>query len=297
MSEQSGYKNQKNLSFGQFLSEVPNFIAVLISAIVSGSLITFVDLLDSFGNLLRTGITSVLSKKLVKDLKFEYNYGVGKLEALSSLMCEGIVFFGLLSMVGLSVYEIVFPSKPSDLLIAVVGLKIINVSFDVFFFVGQYRIVKNHHSAVSNTSLAAAIGALLFDIVALVSLLAVWLLRNNYIGLYLSPAISIIIAIYLMLGCVKRIKRALYEITDKTLSEDLQLKILSVMTMLYDRYYQLHSVRSHRDNDRVCVDLYVSFNNDTTFEEIVRFKQDVWTKLNNSIENCVLNIVIQETSV
>lgn len=293
MSEQSGYKSQKNLSFSQFLSEVPNFIAVLISAIVSGSLITFIDLLDSLGNLLRTATTSLLSKKLLKDLKFEYNYGVGKLEALSSLMCEGIVFFGLLSMLGLSVYEIVFPSKPSDLLIVVVGLKIINVSFDVFFFAGQYRIVKNHHSAVSNTNLAATIGALLFDSVALVSLLAVWLLRDNYFGLYLTPIISIIIAIYLMFGCVKRIKQALYEITDKTLSEDLQLKIISVMTMFYDRYNQLHSVRSHRGNNCVYVDLYISFNDDTTFEEIVSFKQDVWTKLNHSIENCVMKIVIQ----
>lgn len=296
MSEKSGYKDQKKLSFGQFLSELPNFIAVMVSAIISMSLIAFVDFLDSLGNLLRTGITALLSKKLSRDLKFEYNYGAGKLETLASLMCEGIVFFGLLSMIGFSVHEIIFPSKPSDILIAVVGLKVINVSFDIFFFIGQRRIMKKHRSAVSKTNLAAALGSLLFDSVTLVSLLIVWLLRNNPVGLYISPIISIIIAVYLMLGCVKRSKRALSEITDKTLPEELQLKIISVMTSFYDRYNQLNSIKSHKSNDCTHIDLLVSFNNDTTFEEIVKFKQDVSTKLNDIIDNCVVNIVVQEVT-
>lgn len=295
MSEKSGYKNQERLSFGQFFAELPNFIAVLVSAIVSRSLITVVDLLDSFGNLLRSCMTALLSKKLAKDLKFEYNYGAGKLEALSSLMCEGVVFFGLLSTVGFSVYEIFYPSRPSDLLIAVVGLKVINVSFDTFFFIGQRRIVKNHHSAVSKTNLAAATASLLFDSVTLVSLLTVWLLRNNSVGQYISPVISIVIALYLMLGCVKRSRQALDEITDKTLPEEMQLKILSALTPFYDRYDQLISINSHRSGDCVYVDLLISFDKDVTFEQIVKLRQDVAKDLNGILDNCVLNLVVRET--
>ena len=78
-------------------------MAVLVSAFLSRTILIFVDLLDSLGNLLRTATITILSKKLSKDLRFEYNYGVGKIEAIASLYCDGIVFFGLLLTLGLSV--------------------------------------------------------------------------------------------------------------------------------------------------------------------------------------------------
>ena len=209
MSNKDGYVKQQNLSFAQLLAELPSFIAVLVSAILTRTILIFVDLLDSFGNLLRTAMVTILSKKLSKDLRFEYNYGVGKIEAIASLLCDGIVFFGLLITLGLSVYSIIFPEKPSDLVIAVVGLKVINVSFDTAFFVKQFKIIKIHRSAISETNYAAALAALLFDSIALISLLTMWIFRNNVIGAYISPVISIFVAIYLMFGCIRRTRRAL----------------------------------------------------------------------------------------
>ncbi|MEE0878333.1 MAG: hypothetical protein UH788_03560 [Treponemataceae bacterium] len=115
MNNNDGYKKQQNLSFAQLLAELPSFIAVLVSAILTRTILIFVDLLDSFGNLLRTAMVTILSKKLSKDLRYEYNYGIGKIEAIASLLCDSIVFFGLLITIGLSIYSIFFPEKPSDL--------------------------------------------------------------------------------------------------------------------------------------------------------------------------------------
>ena len=71
MSTLSGYKQQQNLSFIQLLSELPAFIVTLVSAIFANTMLLFVDLMDSFGNLLRTAMVAILSKKLSKDLRFE----------------------------------------------------------------------------------------------------------------------------------------------------------------------------------------------------------------------------------
>ncbi len=292
MSNQSGYKKQQNLSFAQFLAETPSFVAVLVSAILSRTILVFVDLLDSFGNLFRTAMVTILSKKLSKDLRFEYNYGVGKIEAIASLFCDGIVFFGLLLTLGLSVYSIIFPERPSDLVIAVVGLKVINVSFDTAFFVKQRKILKIHHSAISETNYAAALAALLFDSVTLVSLLAMWLLRNNPIGGYISPVISIFVAIYLMLGCIKRIRQALDELTDKTLPEEQQMKILQILTRFYHSYSQIHAINSHKSGDTVRIDLHLSFEKNTKFEEIVSLKKQMQGEFTKQIGRCVVNIIV-----
>jgi divalent metal cation (Fe/Co/Zn/Cd) transporter len=236
----------------------------------------------------------VLSKKLSKDLRYEYNYGVGKIEAMASLFCDGIVFFGLLMTLGLSIYSIIFPEQPNDLVIAVVGLKVINVSFDTAFFVKQRKILKTHRSAISETNYAAALAALLFDSVTLVSLLVMWLLRNNPIGGYISPVISIFVAIYLMFGCIRRTRRALDELTDKTLPEEEQMKILNVLTRHYDSYYEFHSIKSRKSGDAIRIDIHLSFEQNTTFEEIMTLKKQMQEELDRLFSNCIVNIVVGE---
>lgn len=294
MSNQSGYKKQQNLAFAQFLSEMPSFVAVLVSAILSRTILVFVDLMDSVGNLLRAATVTILSRKLSKDLRYEYNYGIGKIEAIASLLCNSIVFFGLLLTLGLAVYSVIFPEKPSDFVIAVVGLKVINVAFDVAFFVKQFKIFKAHRNAISETNLAASLGALLFDSITLISLFVMWLLRNNPIGGYISPVISIFVSIYLMIGAIKRSKSALDELTDKTLPEEMQLKILNILTHFNNSYSQVHAINSHKSGERVQIDLHLSFEKNTHFEEILKLKKQMQTEFDKQIEHCFLNIVVGE---
>ena len=294
MSNKSGYKQQHNLSTAQLLAELPSFVAVLGSAILSRNLLVYVDLLDSSMYLISLVLIVLLSKKLTKDLRYEYNYGVGKIEAIASLLCDGMGCFGLLITLGFSVQAIIFPEQPSDFVIAVVGLKVINVSFDTAFFVKQRKITKIHSSAISNANYAEALSALLFDSVALVSLFVMWLLRNNPIGGYISPVVSIFVAIYLMFGYVKRIRQALTELTDKTLPEEEQMKILSILTRHYDSYSQVHSVNSHKSGDCIRIDMHLSFERNTSFEEILTLKKQMQDELDSQFGNCIVNIIVGE---
>ena len=294
MSNKSGYKQQQNLSIAQLLAELPSFVAVLVSAILSRNLLVYVDLLDSSMYLISLVLIVLLSKKLTKDLRYEYNYGVGKIEAIASLLCDGMGCFGLLITLGFSVQSIIHPEQPSDFVIAVVGLKVINVSFDTAFFVKQRKITKIHSSAISNANYAEALSALLFDSVALVSLFVMWLLRNNPIGGYISPVVSIFVAIYLMSGYVKRIRQALIELTDKTLPEEEQMKILSILTRHYDSYSQVHSVNSHKSGDCIRIDMHLSFERNTSFEEILTLKKQMQDELFRLFGNCIVNIIVGE---
>ena len=138
--QNDSYQNQQKVSFLTFLAELPNFVAVTVSAIVSGSLIVWMDFVDSFCNVLNSGFVALLSRKLRRDLKYEYNYGVGKIEAISSLACNGILICGLIFMLVSSVNDLISPKEPSGLLIYVVVLKLIIVVFVTVFLRSQYKI-------------------------------------------------------------------------------------------------------------------------------------------------------------
>ena len=203
-------------------------------------------------------------------------------------------FFGLLITLAFSVQAIIIPEQPSDFVIAVVGLKVINVAFDTAFFVKQRKITKIHHSAISKSNYAEALSSLLFDSIALVSLFVMWLLRENTVGGYISPVVSIFVAIYLMLGYVKRIRQALIELTDKTLPEEEQMKILNILTRYYNSYSQFHSINSHKSGDVTRIDIHLSFEQDTTFEEILTLKKQMQEELDSLFGNCIVNIVVGE---
>ena len=294
MSNKSGYKKQQNLSIAQLMAELPNFVAVVVSAILSRNLLVYIDLLDSSMYLISLGLTIFLSRKLTKDLRFEYNYGVGKVEAISSLLCDGMGFFGLLITLGFSVQSIIIPEQPSDLVIAVVGLKIINVAFDTAFFVKQRKITRIHNSAISKSNYAEALSALLFDSVALVSLFAMWLLRANSIGGYIAPVVSIFVVIYLMVGYAKRIRQSFIELTDKTLPEEQQMKILNILNRHYNSYSQFHSINSQKSGDITRIDIHLSFEKGTSVDEVISLKKKMQDELNQIFENCSVNIIAEE---
>ena len=294
MSNKSGYKEQQNLSIAQLLAETPNFVAVVVSAILSRNLLVYIDLLDSSMYLISLGLIIFLSRTLTKDLRYEYNYGVGKIEAIASLLCDGMGFFGLLITLGFSVHSIIIPEQPSDLVIAVVGLKIINVAFDTAFFVKQRKITKIHNSAISKSNYAEALSALLFDSVALVSLLAMWLLRANSIGGYIAPVVSIFVVIYLMVGYAKRIRQSLIELIDKTLPEEQQMKILAILTRYYSSYSQFHSINSQKSGDITRIDIHLSFEKGTSVDEVISLKKKMQDELNQIFENCSVNIIAEE---
>ena len=293
MSNESGYKQQQNLSFAQLLAELPSFAAVLVSALLSRNLLVYIDLLDSSMYLVSLVLIVFLSRKLTKDLRYEYNYGVGKIEAIASLLCDGMGFFGLMITLGFSVRAIIFPEQPSELVIAVVALKAINVAFDTAFFAKQHKITRIHNSAISKSNYAEALSALLFDSVALVSLLAMWLLRDNTVGCYIAPVVSIFVAICLMVGYVKRIRQALTELTDKTLPEEEQMKILNILNRYYDSYSQFHSISSRKSGQSTTVDIFLSFEEGERIETIAYLQKKMQEELGEQLGNCTVNIIVK----
>ena len=135
MNEQASYQRQMRMSLMAFLIELPNFIAMAVSAVVSSSVLVWTDLMDSLGNVLGTGIVALLSRKLSRNLKYEYNYGIGKLEAMTALISEGIGLFGLSVVAGASVVELFDIKQPSGMLIYVVLIKLVNITFDIIFVI------------------------------------------------------------------------------------------------------------------------------------------------------------------
>ena len=294
MTNDQTYKKQQKISSISFAIDIPNLIAVLTSAIVSNSILTWLDFVDSLGGFISDTFVVFQSRKLSRNLMFEYNYGVGKLEAITTFLTQSIQTGGLLCVLFVSILELFDPSQPSDALIYVLILKTVNIILDSLLLFGQYRINKEHHSAVTESELNSFIGSLLFDCATFASILIVWLLRNNKLTWYISPILSILIGLYLLSRCLKHIKRAIYELTDKTLPEAEQLKILKAIVKLDNLYLSFGSINSRYNGNDLEIDVNVKFNPDCTYTQMEEFRTKLQEELDKEIDNCRVALCIFE---
>jgi divalent metal cation (Fe/Co/Zn/Cd) transporter len=97
-----------------------------------------------------------------------------------------------------------------------------------------------------------------------------------------------------MFGYIKRIRQALAELTDKTLPEEDQMKILNILTRYYNSYSQFYSINSHKSGDVTSIDMHISFEKDTSFEEILTLKKQMQNEFDSLFGNCSLNIIVEE---
>lgn len=296
-SGQTGaYREQQRVSLLSFLSELPNFVAVSVSAILSGSLIVWMDFVDSLCNVLNSGFVALLSRKLRRDLSYEYNYGVGKIEAISSLACDGILICGLVFMLVSSVNDLFSPKEPSGLLIYVVLLKVINVAFDAYFLRAQYRIRKANRTAIAVTEFHASLKSFSFDAVALVSLLICWLLRDVHAAWYFSPVVCIALSVWFFIGAMQRARESVRMLTDRTLPEAEQMKIMSVLSGFHDRYEEFGFLSTRMSGSTAYIDLKLRFRDGTTYAEMKTLCAEISEKMKEQIEDCRVSIVIDGDS-
>lgn len=291
-NQKESYKDQQKLSLRSFLAELPNFVAVTVSAIVSGSLIVWMDFVDSFCNVLNSGFVALLSRKLRRNLSYEYNYGVGKIEAISSLACNGILICGLIFMLISSINDLISPKEPSGLLIYVVILKVVNVAFDVYFLQAQYKIKKAFNTAIATTEFHATLKSFAFDAVALVSILICWIFREVQAVWYFSPIICLGLSVWFFIGAIRRSGESVRMLTDRTLPEEEQMKIMSVLSGFHDRYADFESIDTRLSGNTAYIDLKLRFANDVTYPEIRQLCAEITAKMQEKLADCHVSIVI-----
>ena len=252
----------------------------------------WMDFIDSLCNVADSGFVTLLSRKLKRDLKYEYNYGIGKIEAISSLCCEGILILGLFIIFASSAHELINPKPPSGLLVYVVLLKLINVAFDAFFLKEQYKIKKNGASEIMNAKFHSAVKCFAFDAVTLVSIFVCWIFRGYRASWYFSPVICIVLVCTFFVFAVLRAKKSIEILTDRTLPENEQMKILRVLAKFNDRYEEFEFLSSRISGETVFIDLRIKFRDDTSYVQIKELCREISIKMKKQIPQSRVSIVI-----
>lgn len=288
----NAFTAQQKLSTMQLLWELPNYIWLVISAILSKSVLVWMDLIDSTHVLCRAIFVIVLSSKLKKNLSYQYNYGTGKVEAIASLCCD-VMLLGSLGVVAMfAVNDLLNPLQPSGFILLVVLLKIENTIFDVYVLAKQRK--NQVDSKLYHAEHFANVKNLMFDAGLMIIFIITYFLRGFQWACYISPVFSLGLVVVFSYHTVLRMRKSVVELMDTTCDEQTQQNIFKMLVALYDYYDDFIEVKSRRTGDQLLIDIYLRFEPETTYVQICEFTKIASEKLRELDPDSIVSIVIRE---
>lgn len=286
------YKKQGSLTGLNILFEVPNFLALCASFIGTGAVLMLVDAIDSGSNILRNVFVVLISRLLCKDLRFRYNYGNGKIEAMAGLLCDLLIMVSLLITVGVSIHDILRPAFPGSLIWAVFCLKIVNLLGDFFFYFKQRKLMRGVSTPVIRSTMRVAVKNMIFDSITTFGLLLMLLFGERAWIPYVSPVLSLGLSGYLILTTVRHIPPAIRTLLDKSADEAVQMEILKSLVSVYDEFSVLSDVRSHVVGEKTVVDLELGFEPQTTYAEMRETADRITRRLSENVKGCSVTLCV-----
>ncbi|WP_044914486.1 cation transporter [Butyrivibrio sp. WCE2006] len=287
-----GLVEEQKLATLLVIWRLPDFITSFLAALASGYMIIWMEFVESASIIIPGIILIILSVKLNRNLKFQFNYGTGKVEAITAMCCEIFDIAGLCCIVLFSIRELIKPEEEHHFILTALLLKLVGLVIDLFLLNKQKKLAHEVKSRMFHSAYVGAKKEFVFDIVASLALIFSYVYRKSKWINYFSPILCLIFAIPFFVICFHHLTDAIYELVDLTLDEDTQLKLLKVLSSYYEEYEQLIEVKSRRNGNLLYVDLELMFDEDKSFKEIKKAAENIASGIEKEIGDCKVNIVI-----
>jgi cation diffusion facilitator family transporter len=252
------------------------FIGIYINslAILSSSIDNFMDIVNSFFNLLAL-------KKSEEPPDINHRYGHTKFEPLAtytqSLVLIAISFYIF--------YQAILKMYHHDIVKDVnIGLVIMLISIITTFTLTFYldKQAKKHNSNLLKAESLHYKTDLYTNTGIIISLIVI-----KYWNLYiLDPIISMIISIYIFYEAIQLALESGKELTDTEVSEDVRGDIENIISKFNNTIANYHNLRTRKAGNKLFIDMHVTICNNTTLEKA----HDIVDKIEDSIKQSHNNV-------
>lgn len=226
-------------------------------------------------------------RRIIYGRNQEFDYGIGKLESLSSVFVGVLMALAVLIIVGNSIKNILSPGHVEGL-----GLYISGVAQIVFGVINTKMALNSRRIAKVSPSPIITAQQQLFttrafgNIFILLSLSLSMALHDYTWSAYIDPVASLVIAGFIGFSAMGVFTDSFNDLLDKTLDEEYQMIILRELALHFDEYEDLHGIRSRRSGSHVFIEIFLECDKDKKVGDIQSFmdtlRKDLESKISNS---------------
>jgi ferrous-iron efflux pump FieF len=214
----------------------------------------------------------------------EYNYGFGRFESLASMGMAAFMVVSFLCITAAAAirFQHPVPVRGMGVLIGI-GLHMIFGFINVRLTVQSLRLEGRGKSALITAqrrvfTTKAAANMLMFS-----SLSVSYFARGHTWACYADPIAATMIALTLLAGASKMFKFSVRDLLDCAVEQKSRLMIIRALTLHFDRYEQIHDIRTRSAGSRIYVEIFLEFSHDRThgavMETIRSLQQEIRTTI------------------
>jgi ferrous-iron efflux pump FieF len=256
-------RKQEQAVLLSLLLAVSFFIPNLAVALLSGSVLLLSDILD-YGRVI---ISSLLSWRILLAIRQgktqQFDYGAGKLQTLGGMVGAILYVTTLLFMAGISVRHLLYPVELVQTFTILGALfQLGGFAVSGWLWMRKRRLARAAFSPVMEMQWRASRAGALSCLAIFLGLVLTLAMRRFSWSVYLDPLCALIFIIYAGVSFLPIMAEGINELLDKTLQEDLQLRIDRRLAENFNDYAEFHGVRSRRSGGRIFIEIALSFPNE-----------------------------------
>lgn len=243
----------------------------LASVLTAQSAVLLADLLKTGLEFIAVLLAWLALRRLARGGGHAYEYGLGKLENISSLVIAALMVLVFLVISGNAVRNLLSPSAVGG-----IGLLICIANQIVYGGINAWLWRRCRKASLSeNSPLMTSQGKLFFtklfgNVFILASLSLSLLLADQAWSVYIDPVASLLIAGSILVSAVGVFSSSVYDLLDGTLHEKDKLDLMRELVLQFERYDMLYGVRSRRAGNRVFIDIHVGFEPERRMGDVER---------------------------
>lgn len=273
-------------------------VITTVAFILANSSVLLADFLKTSIELLAIFLSWMAMRRISKGTDKTFEYGLGKLENISSLFIGLVMFLSFIIIVTNAFRNIFHPNH-----IAGIGVWISISAQAVYFVINGFLYVKNNRVAKLSRSPLLLSQCRLFltrfigNLFILISLVLSMLLKQYHWSLFIDPMASMVIAFSILSATLGIFSSSIYDLLDRTLEEERQFIIIKELAGFFDEYEEIHGIRSRRSGSRVYIEIFLEFSPEKTVGHVQKIIERLRKNLEEKIQGSSVTIGLTTETV
>jgi len=238
-----------------------DLVITLIALLAARSSVLLADFLKTCLEFLAVYLAWLAIRSITKGGQGRFEYGLEKLENLSSLVVGALMVLVFLIIVSNSAYNILNPRPVEGVGVWIsMASQVVYGAINARLIVRLGQIAKKGKSPIVDSQRLLLFTKAVGNAFILISLSLSLLLKDFGWSVYIDPAASLVIAAAILLSAIGVFTSSFYDLLDRTLEEADQIALLRVLATQFDHYDDMHGIRSRRAGGKEFIEIFLGFD-------------------------------------
>jgi cation diffusion facilitator family transporter len=263
----------------------------IISVLLANSLVLVADFFNSLLEFSSVSLSWLALRRLRRDSRAVFNYGLGKIENLASLVIGLFMLISVLIMTFLIIHRLLHPVHLKGL-----GIWMGIVCTFVFGIINARLWWRSrHHQRLAPSPVVDAQKRLFavktlantcmfFNFVVSMSVSRPW-------AMYLDPLTSCLTLTFMINSGWHLLRHSIHDLLDRSLEEPLQMLITRQLVNHFDSYVSLDGVRSRYSGRHIFIEIFLGFDARKPLGEVQQVLNGIKQNLEREIPHAEVTVV------